>query len=77
MKALDLDFIKTRRLELKKSLKEVANSLGMTNASVYTKYESGVYAFKADQLPLLAEVLECEISNFFTYKVAKTEIKTG
>ncbi|EAE2689122.1 XRE family transcriptional regulator, partial [Listeria monocytogenes] len=37
------------------------------------KYETGEYKIKAEMLPLLAKILKCNISNFFTKNVAKTE----
>lgn len=65
MKKLNLLFIKKRRLEINKTLQEMADCLGMKNASTYLKYESGLYSFKADQLPALAEALKCKITDFF------------
>jgi transcriptional regulator with XRE-family HTH domain len=65
MTQVDLDYIKDRRTQLKLSMRNVANQLGFKNASTYLKYENGVYAFKAEQLPLLASVLKCEIKDFF------------
>ncbi|RAZ73600.1 helix-turn-helix domain-containing protein [Planococcus halotolerans] len=75
MESLDLTFIKNRRNQLAKTLQDMADSMEMKNASTYMKYENGTYAFKAEQLPQLAKVLECKISDFFNSGVAKTEIK--
>lgn len=74
MKQLNLDYIKARRIELGLSLQEVANKLGFKNASTYLKYENGDYLFKAETLPALATILNCEIENFFTIIISKTEI---
>lgn len=74
MKQLNLDYIKERRIELGLSLKEVANELGFKNASTYLKYENGDYLFKAEMLPVLANILKCRIEIFFTTQIAKTEI---
>lgn len=65
MTKVDLNYIKARRTELKLSMQRVANELGFKNASTYLKYENGDYSFKAEQLPSLAEVLECKIEDFF------------
>ena len=65
MTKVDLHYIKGRRTELKLSMQSVANKLGFKNASTYLKYENGDYSFKAEQLPLLASVLKCEIKDFF------------
>ncbi|WP_059140775.1 helix-turn-helix domain-containing protein [Paenilisteria newyorkensis] len=70
----DLSFIKSRREELNISMKEMALLFGFKNASTYLKYESGFYLFKAEMLPKLSIVLECDITNFFAQKVAKIEI---
>ena len=72
---IDLDFIKNKRLELNISQQKMAEKLGFKNASTYLKYESGEYAFKADMIPSLAEILEEDMRNFFTDKVAKIETK--
>ncbi|MGG2081699.1 helix-turn-helix domain-containing protein [Lysinibacillus pakistanensis] len=74
MKVFSLEFIKLRRQELNMTLQEAANAMEMKNASTYLKYENGVYAFKADQLPLLASMLKCSEENFFIFKIAKTAI---
>ncbi|KMY49200.1 helix-turn-helix domain-containing protein [Peribacillus loiseleuriae] len=74
MKTLQLEYIKRRRQTLGISLQEMAEWLGFKNASTYLKYEAGTYAFKAEQLPGLAGILNCEINDFFAQKVAKTAI---
>lgn len=71
MEQLNLNFIFHRRLELKISLQKMAESLGFKNASTYMKYERGEYAFKAYHLPMLANLLQCDIVNFFKKDVAK------
>jgi transcriptional regulator with XRE-family HTH domain len=70
MKKINLDFIKTKRENLGISLQQMAHHLGFKNASTYLKYEKGVYAFKAEHLPILAEVLKCDLRDFFTFDVA-------
>lgn len=71
MGLLKLDFIKKRRQDLNLSLQEMAESLGFKNASTYMKYEEGEYAFKAYQLPILANKLDCKIENFFNENFAE------
>ena len=73
MKSLDHPYIKHRRLELEKTLQDMADALGMKNASTYMKYENGTYAFKAEHLLVLANALKCKITDlFFSFNVAKT-----
>lgn len=66
MAKFDLDFIKERRQKLGISTEEMAHSLGFQNYSTYWKYENGQYRFKADMIPVLAKILQCEPQNFFT-----------
>ena len=66
MAQFNLEFIKTRRQELGISTEQMARSLGFQNYSTYWKYENGQYRFKADTIPLLAKILQCEPQNFFT-----------
>lgn len=65
MSEFDLDYIADRRKELRLSPSEMADKLGFSNASVYWKYEHGVYKFKADVLPRLADALQCGIGRFY------------
>ncbi|AUA23354.1 helix-turn-helix domain-containing protein [Clostridioides difficile] len=66
MKKIDHDFIKKRRNTLNLSLQNVAKELGFKNASTYFKYETGQYSIRADMLPKLSKILDCDIENFFT-----------
>lgn len=61
----NLEFIKKRRKELGLSSSTVAKRMGFSDPSVYWKYESGNYKWKADMLPQLAKILNCKIQNFF------------
>lgn len=63
---LDLEKIKNRRIEKNLSLQYVSEQLGFKNASTYLKYENGDYAFRANMLPKLSQILEIDIENFFT-----------
>ncbi|OXS70204.1 transcriptional regulator [Lysinibacillus sp. KCTC 33748] len=74
MKIFNLEYVKQRRQKLNLTLQEVADEMGMKNASTYLKYENGTYAFKAEQLPLLANTLKCNTENFFIEKIAKIAI---
>lgn len=66
MKRIDYDFIKERRDSLGLSMQYVAQELGFKNASTYLKYEVGEYLLKADMLPKLSKIFNCDIENFFT-----------
>lgn len=74
MQEFNLELIKQRRQELGLTLQEAAEAMEMKNASTYMKYENGTYSIKAEQLPLLAKVLQCSTENFFTKRVAKIAI---
>ncbi|MGG3798022.1 helix-turn-helix transcriptional regulator [Metabacillus fastidiosus] len=77
MKSFNLNYIKQRRNVLELTLQDMADSMGFKNASTYMKYENGDYAFKAEHLPILSKTLKCKITDFFTQKVAETEILTA
>lgn len=62
---LDLELIKEKRLALKYTHGEIAYYLGYKNPCSYYKYENGDYAFKANQLPILAQVLGCELTSLY------------
>ncbi|GGI97713.1 helix-turn-helix domain-containing protein [Paenibacillus hunanensis] len=66
MNQFNLHFIQKRRDDLNLTLKEMAEEFGMKNASNYSKYETGFYAFKAKDLPKLAIKLKCDVTNFFS-----------
>jgi len=65
VKIFSLTYIKNRRIELGMTQQELAKSLGYKGSSTYLKYENGTYSFKAEQLPLLANELNCDILDFF------------
>lgn len=60
-----LQYISERRSALGITLQEAAEFLGFKNASTYLKHENGDYKIKAEMLPKLAELLQCEVRNFF------------
>ncbi|MET3846846.1 helix-turn-helix transcriptional regulator [Paenibacillus sp. OAE614] len=71
LEAMNLEFVKRRRLALDLSLQEMADAMGLKNASTYMKYEDGTYSLKANHLPILAKKLKCSIGNFFERDFAK------
>ncbi|KIL46196.1 helix-turn-helix domain-containing protein [Jeotgalibacillus campisalis] len=77
MTQFNLDFISSQRAKKKLSLQAMAVELGFKHASTYMKYEKGEYLFKAEQLPKLASVLDCKVSDFFKQNVAKTATKSN
>lgn len=72
MKVFNLTFVKDRRKKLGITSEEMAQALGFKNQSTYWKHENGYHKFKADMIPLLANILQCEPQNFFTNINAKT-----
>ena len=65
MLEFNLEFIKTRRKELGITSTEMAQALGFKNPSTYWKHENGRHKFKAEMIPSLAKILQCEPQNFF------------
>lgn len=72
MKKFNPLVIAKKRSEKKISLQQMAEELGFKNASTYMHYEKGTYAFKAEQLPTVAEVLGCKVEDFYEEIVAKS-----
>jgi len=62
---MNIEYMKQRRLELGLSLQTVAEKMGFKNASTYSKYENGEYNLKANMLPGLSKILECNINDFY------------
>lgn len=66
MKKFDLNYIKQRRKLLGLSCESMAELMGLCDRSAYYKYESGSTRFRAEMLPRLSYILQCDIQNFFT-----------
>lgn len=64
---LNLEIIRSKRVEKNLTLKDMAEKLNLSNASNYQKYENGTYKFKAEMLPILSEVLDEKMENFFIH----------
>ncbi len=62
---INLSFIKKKRKEMGYTLQYMSDALGYKKASTYALYENGEYAIKADMLPILANILNCNIEDFF------------
>ncbi|MDU1028966.1 MAG: helix-turn-helix transcriptional regulator [Clostridiales bacterium] len=62
---VNLNFIKSKRLEKGINISRMASELGLKSPSNYYKYESGEYALRADMLPTIANILECNVEDFF------------
>lgn len=65
MQSINLNFIKTRRKELGLTLQQMSDSLGFKKATTYSNYENGDRIMKANMLPTLAQILQCDIMDFF------------
>lgn len=66
MQSINLIFIKTRRKELGLTLQQMSDSLGFKKATTYSNYENGDRIMKANMMPTLAQILQCDIMDFFT-----------
>lgn len=71
--SLNLKLIRQKRKDKHITLQEMAEVMGLKNASTYMKYEKGEYSFRAEHLPLLAKTFGCTIQDlFFENSLAKT-----
>ena len=65
MAKFNLEFIKLRRNELGIKSATMAQKLGFKNSSTYWKHENGHHKFKAESIPVLANILHCKVQDFF------------
>ncbi len=72
MAEFSLEAIAERRTQLGISTASMAERMGMNNPSVYWKYEHGMYKFKAEDLPRIADILKCSVSRFYAKESSKT-----
>jgi len=63
---LNLSFIKNKRIHLRLTHQQLAEHLSFKNASTYFKYENGTYAFKANHVPKLADILHCDMNDLYS-----------
>lgn len=65
---IDCNFMRKRRLELEYTQTYMAFCLGYKQSSSYYKYENGDQDLRAVHLPILAQLLECDIDTLFKKK---------
>lgn len=65
MKELDLEFIKQKRESEGLTFRQVSTAMGFKSPSTYYKYENGEYSLDAHHLPVLAQILKCDLADFF------------
>jgi transcriptional regulator with XRE-family HTH domain len=64
MDQISAEFLRSRRLELGKSVEQVAAEVGRSVNAVFT-WESGRYVPATDSLPSLARSLECDLADLY------------
>ncbi|MCH4336042.1 helix-turn-helix domain-containing protein [Staphylococcus haemolyticus] len=62
---LNLDRLAKTRKRKKKTQDEIAAALGFQSRSAYSKRENGVVSLGADELAIIAELLDYDITYFF------------
>lgn len=62
---LNLSYISDRRKELNLTQADMAARLQMNGAPSYNKYENGRYKWNAEDIPKLANALDCPIERLF------------
>lgn len=62
---INLEFIKRVRKDKGFTYNDMANALNLKEPEKYYRRETGVYNFKATELPLLANKLDIPISKIF------------
>lgn len=62
---LNLDRLAKTRKRRKKTQDEMAVALGFRSRSAYSKRENGIVSLGADELAIIAELLDYDITYFF------------
>ncbi|WP_197431765.1 helix-turn-helix domain-containing protein [Lentibacillus sp. JNUCC-1] len=60
-----MEIIKEKRKLKGYTINDMATSLGLTNASMYYKREAGQYKFKAEEVMMVARLLEIPMDKLF------------
>lgn len=62
---VNLEVIKEKRKERGFTMDDMAQKLGLTNGSMYSKRENGHYRFKAEELMMLSNILNVPFKHLF------------
>lgn len=73
MVEVNLQLIKQARLEKGYTLQDMADLMGFKNKTKYYRREVGEYNFKAEELPMISNLLNIPLKKIFTQNVSKTE----
>ena len=72
---LNLNLIKEKRKDKGFNIEDMARKLKLTNGSMYYKREAGHYKFRAEEVMMLASILEIPMDQLFLSDgISKTEI---
>lgn len=73
---IDLQLIKSKRLEHGYTLEEMSTKLGFNSKSKYYRRENGEYKFQSEELPKVANILGIPLEKIFikTYLKSKQEV---
>ena len=72
---LNLDLIKERRKDLGLTTTDMAKALGLRGHDQYSRRETGIYQFRATELPVLCKTLDIEMDKIFIKNSVKTALK--
>ena len=70
-KEVDLNFIKSVRVDNHFSMAQTARILGLKGTEKYLRRENGEYNFKPEELSVLADVWKIPMEKFFTSNLRK------
>lgn len=72
---INLKVIKEKRNQKGYTMDEMAKKLSLTNGSMYSKRENGHYKFKAEEVMMIARILDIPMNQLFlSDSYSKTEI---
>lgn len=74
MYTVNLNLIRKKREEMNISKAEMARRIGLSYTEKYSRRESGMYEFQANEIPLLSDILDIPYKKIFkeiNAKIAK------
>lgn len=71
MNNVNLKLIKEKRISKGFSLEYMSEILALKSRSSYFKRETGEYAFKAEEIPVIANELDLSYDNIFAKKLTQ------
>lgn len=73
--SINLKLIRQKRIENKLTMQDMAEVLGLSGKSDYSKRETGDTRFRSTEIPVISKKLRIPLSKIFKKNVEKIETK--